>query len=70
MYALPQTHGNALQLQHGKMITLTEEQARNAMQLIDLAVKAGGLNAAALALPIARSIEDQLVATHKQEAKE
>ena len=51
-------------------IQLTEEQAKNAMQLIDLAVKAGGLNAAALALPIARSIEDQLIAANKQENKE
>ena len=44
------------------MIQLTEEEARNTMQLLDLAVKAGGLNAAAMALPIAQSLEQQIVA--------
>lgn len=43
-----------------KQITLTEEQAKNTMQLLDLAVKAGGLNASVLALPIAQEIEKQL----------
>jgi len=43
-----------------KQITLTEEQAKNTMQLLDLAVKAGGLNASVLALPIAQAIEKQL----------
>jgi hypothetical protein len=43
-----------------KQITLTEEQAKNAVQLLDLAVKAGGLNASVLALPIAQAIEEQL----------
>lgn len=43
-----------------KQIHLTEEQAKNAMQLLDLAVKAGGLNASVLALPIAQEIEKQL----------
>lgn len=43
-----------------KTITLTEEQAKNTMQLLDLAVKAGGLNASVLALPIAQEIEKQL----------
>ena len=45
-----------------KTVTLTEDQSRAAMQLLDLAVKAGGLNAAAMALPIAQSIEQQLTA--------
>ena len=48
------------------MIQLTEDQARAAMQLLDLAVKAGGLNAAALALPIAQSLEQQIVALQAQ----
>ena len=43
-----------------KTITLTEEQSKNTMQLLDLAVKAGGLNASVLALPIAQAIEKQL----------
>ena len=46
-----------------KQITLTEEQAKNTMQLLDLAVKAGGLNASVLALPIAQEIEKQLTET-------
>lgn len=50
-----------------KQIQLTEEQAKNAMQLLDLAVKAGGLNASVLALPIAQSIEEQLTAKEKTE---
>jgi len=43
-----------------KTISLTEEQARKVMQLLDLAVKAGGLNASYIALPIAQEIENQL----------
>ena len=50
-----------------KQIQLTEEQAKNAMQLLDLAVKAGGLNASVLALPIAKAIEEQLTAKEKAE---
>ena len=38
----------------------SNEQAKNTMQLLDLAVKAGGLNASVLALPIAQAIEGQL----------
>ena len=48
-----------------KQIHLTEEQAKNAMQLLDLAVKAGGLNASVLALPIAQAIEEQLAEEKK-----
>jgi hypothetical protein len=43
-----------------KTVTLTEEQARIVMQCLDIAVKAGGLNAAAQILPVATSIEKQL----------
>ena len=50
-----------------KEITLTEEQAKNAMQLLELAVKAGGLNASVLALPSAQAIEEQLTAKEKAE---
>ena len=50
-----------------KKIYLTEEQAKNAIQLLDLAVKAGGLNASVLALPIAQAIEEQLTAKEKTE---
>lgn len=48
-----------------KQITLNEEQAKNTMQLLDLAVKAGGLNASVLALPIAQEIEKQLTEEKK-----
>ena len=48
-----------------KKIHLTEEQAKNTMQLLDLAVKAGGLNASVLALPIAQEIEKQLTEEKK-----
>lgn len=48
-----------------KQITLTEEQAKNTIQLLDLAVKAGGLNASVLALPIAQEIEKQLTEEKK-----
>ena len=43
-----------------KTVTLTEEQAKLVMQALDLAVKTGGLNAAAAILPVATSIEGQL----------
>jgi hypothetical protein len=44
-----------------KTVTLTEEQAKLVMQCLDLACKSGGLNAAAAILPVATSIEKQLV---------
>jgi hypothetical protein len=43
-------------------VTLTPEQARIVMQCLDLAVKTGGLNAAASILPVAQTIEQQLTA--------
>jgi hypothetical protein len=43
-----------------KTVTLTAEQAKLVMQCLDLAVKTGGLNAAAQILPVATSIEQQL----------
>ena len=43
-----------------KTVTLTEEQAKLVMQCLDLAVKTGGLNAAAQILPLAGAIEQQL----------
>jgi hypothetical protein len=43
-----------------KTVTLTEEQAKLVMQCLDLAVKTGGLNAAAQILPVAQAIEQQL----------
>ena len=45
-----------------KQVTLSEEQAKLVMQCLDLAVKSGGLNAAAAILPIASDIEAQLTA--------
>jgi hypothetical protein len=46
-----------------KTVTLTEEQAKLVMQCLDLACKAGGLNAAAQILPVAADIERQLTAS-------
>ena len=43
-------------------VTLTADQARLVMQCLDLAVKTGGLNAAAQILPVAQTIEQQLTA--------
>jgi len=43
-----------------KQVTLTEAEARIVMQCLDIAVKAGGLNAAAQILPVAAGIEKQL----------
>jgi hypothetical protein len=43
-------------------VTLTPDQAKIVMQCLDLAVKTGGLNAAASILPIATNIESQLTA--------
>jgi hypothetical protein len=48
-----------------KTVTLTEEQARLVMQCLDIATKAGGLNAAAGILPVAMSIEKQLTGTEE-----
>jgi len=48
-----------------KTVTLSEDQAKLVMQCLDLAVKTGGLNAAAAILPIAHDIEQQLT---KEEA--
>jgi hypothetical protein len=49
-----------------KTVTLTEEQAKLVMQCLDVAVKTGGLNAAASILPIATAIEAQLTAETTQ----
>ena len=43
-----------------KQVTLTEAEAKVVMQCLDLAVKTGGLNAAAQILPVATNIEKQL----------
>lgn len=43
-----------------KQVTISEEQAKLVMQCLDLATKQGGLNAAAMILPVAQAIEGQL----------
>jgi len=43
-------------------VSLTPDQAKIVMQCLDLAVKTGGLNAAAQILPVAQTIEQQLTA--------
>ena len=43
-----------------KTITLTEEQAKLVLQTIDISIKAGGTQTAAIILPLAIDIERQL----------
>jgi len=43
-----------------RQVTLTEAEAKIVMQCLDLATKQGGLNAAAVILPVAQAIESQL----------
>jgi hypothetical protein len=43
-----------------KNITLTEEQAKLILQTIDISIKSGGTQAAAILLPIVYTIEKQL----------
>ena len=50
-----------------KTITITEDEAKLVMQCLDLTTKHGGLNAAAAILPVAKSIESQLVETQNPE---
>jgi hypothetical protein len=45
-----------------KTVTLTEDQAKLVMQCLDIATKQGGLNAAAVIMPVAQTIEGQLSA--------
>ncbi len=45
-----------------KSVTITEDQAKLVMQCLDLATKQGGLNAAAVIMPVAQAIESQLTA--------
>jgi hypothetical protein len=49
-------------------VTLTADQAKIVMQCLDLAVKTGGLNAAAQILPVASAIEQQLTAVSEPSA--
>lgn len=49
-----------------KTIQLNENQGKQLMSILDLAVKAGGLNVSVIALPIAQTIEEQL---NKEEEK-
>ena len=49
-------------------VTLTADQAKLVMQCLDLATKQGGLNAAAVILPVAQAIESQLAKEASAEA--
>jgi hypothetical protein len=53
-----------------KQVTLTEAEAKVVMQCLDLAVKTGGLNAAAQILPIAAAIDQQLTQQLTQQPTE
>ena len=48
-------------------ITITKEQAQTVIRLLDIATKAGGLEAAQLSLPIAIDIQRQLNEQGKNE---
>lgn len=50
-------------------IELTQQQAQNLLQLLDVSVKAGGLNAAAPALELATIVQTAINA-QKQEPQE
>jgi hypothetical protein len=52
-----------------KQVTLTEAEARIVMQALDIATKAGGLNAASQLLPVAVSIEKQLTDAEASESQ-
>ncbi len=53
-----------------KTVTLTEAEAKVVMQCLDIATKAGGLNAAAGILPVATNIESQLTAAEEPQLQE
>ena len=53
-----------------KSITLTEDQAKLVMQCLDLATKQGGLNAAAVIMPVAQAIEEQLTKPEAEDPAE
>jgi hypothetical protein len=53
-----------------KTVTLTEAEAKIVMQCLDIATKAGGLNAAAGILPVAMSIEKQLTQQPTEEKQQ
>ena len=48
------------------MVNLTETEANNLIALLDVATKAGGLNAAQAALPLAAKIQ-QVMTSHTNE---
>lgn len=43
-----------------KTVTLSEDQAKLVMQCLDIATKQGGLNAAAVIMPVAQAIQQQI----------
>lgn len=45
------------------VVNLTEAEANNLLALLDVATKAGGLNAAQAALPLATKIQQALATT-------
>ena len=49
-----------------KTVTLAEAEAKIVMQCLDLACKQGGLNAAAVIMPVAQAIEGQLAEPQAQ----
>jgi hypothetical protein len=53
-----------------KQVTLTEAEAKVVMQCLDIAVKTGGLNAAAQILPIAAAIDQQLTQQPTEEKQQ
>lgn len=49
------------------MIDLTEAEANNLIALLDVATKAGGLNAAQAALPLAAKIQQAITTTTNED---
>jgi hypothetical protein len=48
-------------------ITISAEDAKVLLQSLDATVRAGGLNAAAIALPVAQRIQEQLNVTDESQ---
>lgn len=53
-----------------KTVTLSEAEAKVVMQCLDIATKAGGLNAAAQILPVAAAIDQQLTQQPTEEKQQ
>ena len=53
-----------------KTINLTEDEAKKLVNLLDVSVKAGGLQAASVALPIVLKIQNQIKQPEDEDEQE